>query len=673
MEQGPGNPVHPKSNIPWRMLSALLFALLAQFALETPPLNPVRYPWLGFSFYLAAILFIFLAWLKREIRLAPLPETILHIDEMNARWEMASIALVFLLISFILFKDNTFTLLNVSVWILGLSIFVWAFWEQAPGGKSFHEKIHEKLRQLSGIKFSYWTAVLLVIIGVVIFFRVYRLSEVPNEPYSDHAEKLLDVYDVLHGKTSIFFIRNTGREAIQFYVTALVALVFGTGVSFMSLKIGTVLAGLATLPFVYLLGRELGSRRVGLLALLLAGISYWGNVISRIGLRYTFYPLFAAATFYFLLRGLRRSSRNDIIVAGLLLGAGLHGYTAFRIVPIVFLLAFILYWLHRQSKGMRMQSAFWFGLAVLMALMVFLPLLRYAIENPERISYRTLTRLTNAEAPIIDPIWRILLINLFEAIIMPVWNNGAIWAHSVMGRPALDLISAALFLPGVILVLARYGRNRDWRDLFIILSIPILMLPSVLSIAFPNENPSLNRTGAALIPIVLVIALSLDGIMTSLENARQGIRGKVAAWSLAAAMLVFSCWQNFDLVFRQYDEQYRYFSLNATEVGKVVKDFLDGGNTMEQVFVLQYPYWVDSRLVAITAGHPEVNPIIQTDSLFSTLKEKPPLLFLVNQDDQTTLEILTLLYPQGILNRYTSERPDLDFWIYRVESTSRQP
>ena len=84
---------------------------------------------------------------------------------------------------------------------------------------------------------------------MVIFFRTYRLAEVPTEPYSDHAEKLLDVYDVLQGKTSIFFTRNTGREALQFYLTAVVALVFGTGVSFMSLKIGTVLVGLATLPF----------------------------------------------------------------------------------------------------------------------------------------------------------------------------------------------------------------------------------------------------------------------------------------------------------------------------------------------------------------------------------------------------------------------------------------
>jgi hypothetical protein len=655
------------------MLSALILALLAQLALEKPPLNPVQHPWLGFSIYLAVILLTFWAWLKGEITLTPLPETIFRIDEMKARWGLASIALVVLLLAFLLFRDNSFTLFNLTLWMIGLGLLVRAFWEQAPGETLLRERIWDRLKRLTKIKFTWWAAILLLVSGLVIFFRVYRLAEVPSEPFSDHAEKLLDVYDVLQGKTSIFFTRNTGREALQFYLTAVVALVVGTGVSFMSLKIGTVLVGLATLPFLYMLGRELGSRRVGLIALLFVGISYWGNVISRLGLRYTFYPLFAAATLFFLLRGLRRSSRNDIILAGLLLGIGFHGYTAFRIMPFVVLLAFVLYWLHAQSGGMRLQSAFWFGLLILVSLMVFLPLLRYALENPQSISFRSLTRLTGIEEPLANPAWMTFLHNLWRALTMFFWNNGKIWAHSVIHRPALDLVSAALLLPGVTLVLARYGRQRDWRDIFLILSIPLLMMPSILSIAFPLENPSLNRTSAALIPVVLIISLCLDGLMSSLERAWKGTKGTAIAWGLGIALLAFSCWQNFDLVFRQYDEQYRFFSLNSSEAGEIVRGFLEAGNMMEQVFVLEFPYWIDSRLVAIAAGYPEADPFIKREYLFDTLGTRPPLLFLFNQEDTASLEILTLLYPQGILNRYTSETPRGDFWIYRVTAGSKNP
>ena len=670
MDQGSGTPVHLKPHLPWRMLSALLLALVAQFVLEPPPLNPVRHPLLGLSIYILVILLTFWAWLKGELSITPLPMTIVRVDEMNVRWGLASIALVVLLLSFFLFKGDQFTLINLSVWLLGLGLIIRAFWEQVPGGKPLKEKIREALAHVG---FSHWFVILLLAAGLVFFFRVYRLAEVPVEPYSDHAEKLLDVYDVLQGKTSIFFTRNTGREAIQFYLTALVALAFGTGISFMSLKIGTVVAGLATLPFIYLIGKEIGGRRTGLLAFILVGIAYWGNIISRIGLRYTLYALFTTATLFLLFRGLRRSSRNDIIVAGLLLGAGLHGYTAFRIMPFVVMIAFILYWLHPPSREMRTQSVFWFGLVVLMALMVFLPLLRFTLENPQTVSYRTLTRLTGLEETIADPAWRILLSNFGRALIMPWWDNGKIWAHSVMNRPALDLVSAALLLPGVALILARYIRQRDWRDILLIISIPMLMLPSILSISFPGENPSLNRTNAALIPIIIVIALFLDGVMSSLERTWQGLKGAAAAWSLAIMLIAFSCWQNFDLVFRQYDQQYRSFILNSTGMGNIVRDFLDNGNTMEQVFVLEYPHWVDSRLVAIAAGHPEIDPVFKREFLFDTLYTAPPLMFLLNQDDSASLEILTLLYPQGILSRYTSDAPRSDFWIYSVAARSKRP
>ena len=664
-----------KSRFPWRVFAALLLALLAQFLLETSPLNPIRFPRLGILFYVPAILLTFRAWQKRELNLSSLPDMILRIDKMEVNWWSALIALAMLLVSFFIFKDNLFTVLNLCVWCAGLCLLVWSFWERTSKSSVNWAKPRSWIDYSpSRIKLSRWTIITLLTFALVIFFRTYRLTEVPHEPIADHAEKLLDVYDVLNGNLSIFFPRNTGREAFQMYLTALVAIVFGTGVSFLSLKIGTMLAGLVTVIFIYLLGKELGGPRAGWLALLLSGIAYWGNVISRIGLRYALYSLFASVTLFFLIRGLRRSSRNDIIIAGLLLGLGLHGYTAFRIMPVVVLAAFGLYWLHPQSRGLRVQSAFWFSLVVLMALMVFLPLLRYMLENPDIVLLRSVTRLTGAEKAITDPVWKILLVNTGRALAMPFWNNGKVWAHSIMYRPALDMVSAALLLPGVTLVLARYSRQRDWRDIFLILAIPLLMLPSIMSIAFPDENPALNRTSAAFIPIIIVIALCLDAIISSIEHAWQDHKGTVAAWGLAALLIAFSSWQNFDLVFHQYDQKYRANEWNSTEVGNLVRRFLDNGNTMQQVFVLAFPNWVDSRIVAMTAGHPEVNPYLASENLKDTANFTQPLMFLLHQDDTIDLEILQSLYPQGILNRYTSDNaPRHDFWAYFVPASSSIP
>ncbi len=131
------------------------------------------------------------------------------------------------------------------------------------------------------------------------------------------------------------------------------------------------------------------------------------------------------------------------------------------------------------------------------------------------------------------------------------WNDGVIWVHSVPDRPALDIVTGALFLIGSVLVFVRYLRKRHWLDLFLLVSIPILLLPSILSLAFPTENPSLNRTGGAVVPTFLIAALALDGFITTLAA---GHRRKLWAYAATGILLLWSASQNYDLVFHQFDQ-----------------------------------------------------------------------------------------------------------------------
>ncbi len=343
------------------------------------------------------------------------------------------------------------------------------------------------------IRVSWWTLLLVAATALIFFFRFYHTATVPPEPFSDHAEKLLDVYDVSQGITHIFFPRNTGREAFQMYWTLLIAKLFGTGLSFLSLKLGTAILGFLTLPFIYLLGKEIGGRRVGFIAFLMVGIGYWPNVISRVGLRFPLYPLFAAPTLLFLVRGLRTHNRNDFLLSGLFLGIGLHGYSPMRIMPFVVVAAFVIYWLHsRRSQSMDTQKELpiWLTMLGMVAMFVFLPLLRYWFDDPAVFGFRAFTRLSNVEQPIPGPAYQIFFSNLWNGLKMFNYDDGEIWVNSVVHRPALDTITAALFLIGVVLLLVRYLRNRHWLDLFLLVLVPLMLMPSILSLAFPHENPA---------------------------------------------------------------------------------------------------------------------------------------------------------------------------------------
>jgi hypothetical protein len=656
----------PRITLPWRSLLALVFALAAQISLQPRPDRT----WIpGVILYLVAAGWLVWAAWKGEWTPADLPEAEGHIEDyrVRARWLFVSLPLA--LVAFLTLGGNQFNPLNLTLWILAILFISLAFWQGDFPFMGWWRWLKEHLRLPWNLSLSGWTLLILVSVVLVVFFRTYRVDQVPPEMVSDHAEKLLDVWDVLHGQTSIFFPRNTGREALQMYLTAGIIQLFNTGYTFLSLKIGTILAGLLTLPYLYLLGKELGNQRVGLLAMLFAGIAYWPNVISRVGLRFPLYPLFVAPTLYYLLRGLRTSNRNDYILAGLALGIGLHGYTPIRILPIVILVAVGIYLLHSQAKGKRLPAVSGLLVLVLVSLIVFLPLMRVALEYPSLFDLRAFSRLGTIERPLPGPALLIFLKNLWNASIMVFWSDGQIWVHSVTNSPALDIISAALYYLGVILLLVRYIRRRTWQDLVLLLSVPMLMLPSILSLAFPEENPALNRAAGAIVPIFLIVAIALEGLMSAIHRRLSSKTGSTLAWGLAILLIFFSALGNYDLVFSQYQRAYELSSWNTTEMGKVVADFGTLNGSTETAYVVPFPYWVDTRLVGMNAGDPSRDYAIFPDQIPATLNDPRPKMFLVNPEDQTDLDVLRQLFPQGYLSTYSS-LVGKDFYIYSVPPAS---
>jgi len=671
----------PLPPFPWRVLLAFGLALIGQIMFE-PPHARAEF---GFVFYIAAFALLGWALLRGEWTLPSLAPTSEGTDPLTVRFLPFIPAVLLFWLAFLLLggsqlmpgislpdsiaaylplEDNQFSGLNFSLWILVILFLMRAFWLNRNAPASIVDTRDPLLPR------NVWIILLIAATALVLFFRFSETPGVPPEPFSDHAEKIFDVYEVSTGETRIFFPRNTGREAFQMYWTLFIAKFFGTGFSFLSLKLGTALLGFLTLPFIYLLGKEIGGGRVGLFAFLLAGIGYWPNVISRVGLRFPLYPLFVAPTLLYLIRGLRTRNRNDFLLAGLFLGIGLHGYSPMRIVPFIVVIAFILYWLHSQSKGARKELPVWLTMLALVSLFVFLPLLRYWLASPEEFGFRAFTRIGGVEQPLPGPAWQIFLSNFWNAIRMFNYDDGEIWVHSVTHRPALDIVSAALFLIGVVLILVRYIRQRHWLDLFLLISIPLLLMPSILSLAFPGENPALNRAGGAYVVVFVIVALALDGLLSSL--GRGGTRNALM-WGLAGLLLLVSASQNYDLVFNQYYNSFRGGSWNSSDMGGVIQEFEQTYQRTDTVWIVPFPHWVDTRLPAVWAGIPNRDLAVWRENLPSTVEFAGPKLFLVKADverpegnDQESLNVLESLYPTGQLRMFDSGVPGHDFWIFTV-------
>ena len=648
---------------PWQVIVAFIVALIAQGLLE-PPVQTK-----GAALVLYLIAFVILIWSYFNNRWVMAENEILADGEwplFRVKWQFLLAGSFITIFAYISFTGYVFTFINLALWIISILCFLAGFLDFhrfIPKVKSFIKSIIQGNWKLN---ITWGTILLLAAVIIIIFFRAYQLNSVPPEMTSDHAEKLMDVEDVLKGQWSIYFPRNTGREFFQFYWTVLVIKLFKTGISFMSLKIGMVAAGLLTLPYIYLIANEFWNKRVAFLALIFAGIAFWPNVISRVGLRFALYPLFTAPAIYYLLRGLKYGRRNDFVWAGIAIGLGMHGYSPYRAVPILLLVAVFLFILHRRNRSTQEKAIVGTILMGVTSILVTLPLIRYAIDNPDIFSYRLATRLSGIERPIPGNPIVIFFDNLKNAMLMFGVNDGTTWLHSIPDRPALDVITAALFYFGIVLLLVRYIHKRQWLDLFMVISVPILMLPSILSIAFPEENPVLNRTAGAIIPVYLIIAICLDGFLSAIERFIQGKAGKVTVILISAILIFYSARQNYDFLFNTYEGIYRESAGNTTEMGQVIRGFAEFVGTPESAWVVGFPYWVDTRLVSIEAGYPIKDYAIWPEHLEETLYIEGPKLFIINTQDNEDLATLMEMYPTAKVTRYTSKVPGRDFLVMLV-------
>jgi hypothetical protein len=245
------------------------------------------------------------------------------------------------------------------------------------------------------------------------------------------------------------------------------------------------------------------------------------------------------------------------------------------------------------------------------------------------------------------------------------WNDGQIWPVSIPGRPALDVISGVFFYLGLVLLLIHYLRQRKWEYGFLILAVPMLMLPSILSLAFPQENPAPNRAGGAMVPVFLIIGLAMDGLMEQMKSRR---------WAnvVIAGLFALAALQNYALVFNQYQQQYALSAWNTSEMGLVLRNFAENSGSLQATWVVKSPHWVDTRLVGIHAGEPTRDFGIDLENIPATITEKGAKLFLVRHfarpedraEEEMALVTLQQTYPQGWGELYTSQYAGKDFWVF---------
>jgi 4-amino-4-deoxy-L-arabinose transferase-like glycosyltransferase len=372
-------------------------------------------------------------------------------------------------------------------------------------------------------------AALIAILAVAVAARVVGLGQVPPGLSADELANSRMAERVLDGDRPIWFEESFGHEPLYHYAQAVTMVPFGFNV--WGVVLPSVIAGAATVWLIYALGRRAFGPAVGLTAAGGMAVTWWPVFFSRVGLRIGGLAPLAAAAFYALWRGLEetrqagRSSSLWLLLAGLLLAAGLYTYSAARALPLAIgalLLYLILF--HRHRLRSRWAALL---LAAILAAGLYWPLHRYLSAHQTADA-----RAAQIDAPLAalkdgDP--RPILENALTTLGMFGFEGDPKWRHNVAGRPALTPVGAALFYGGLLLALWRW---REPRHAMLLLWWGAGLLPGITTV----DAPSSNRLIAALAPTYLLAAAGGVAAARWIASRRRGALPALIAAGLAAGL-----------------------------------------------------------------------------------------------------------------------------------------
>lgn len=525
--------------------------------------------------------------------------------------------------------------------------------------------------------------------------RLQHLDVVPADIGWDLPYNFTDALSILRGEYRIFFPANLGREGLFFYLIALVAKF--APLSHFSIKLTSALVGILTIPVLYLTARRLFPESVALGAAFLLAINRWHIVLSRAGFRVILLPLFSLLMIYAFVRALQSYRLFDFGLAGLVLGLGLHTYFPYLFVPGALVAALFLLVL----SGRRLP---WTSLLPLLAIMlaialvVYAPLGRYALEHPQEYIARAAlqARLLKGDEHRTGLNLSFLMDNLRTTVLMfNVYGDG----NSRFNVPAFRHFG---FISGVLLVLGTFYALRRWRhgnNGVLLAFFFVLMLPSGL-MALPRELPNIFRASGSIGPGLVLAALPLPVIGKRLKD----LSADLPDWDVRIQLRLSSFGEAYEflwqvgrrslllalpvlvmalLLIAEYRETRRFYFHDfvqvlpdkqnvsiAKEMARQIETYGDPASS----FIKVWPHWFDGRALLMylrQESEREWNPYFYLDKLDPN---QPPLslitnraLFLLNPADQEGLTVLRNAFPHCTTKPYLFPDGTPAFIVVHVE------
>lgn len=296
--------------------------------------------------------------------------------------------------------------------------------------------------------------ILIVIMLLAGFMRLWEINHYPGGLFPDEAANGLDVNSILKGDVHPFYERGNGREALFFYVIAAVVALFGRGP--WQHHIVSASFGIAEVYVAYLLTKRLFGKKMALLSAFFMATCSYAVTVSRTAFRANTIPLFTGLTLYFFVKFFQSTDRKSklwaLFWAGISFGLGFYTYISYRMmIPLVLGFAVLLALAYRDRwplvwQNIKMQWAFVTGFVLSFAWIGY-----YFISHPGSFVGRAgQVSIFSSDLNHGDVLGTFL--NVLKATILSFWVTGdSNWRHNVSGYPFLSPFVSPFFAIGLIM------------------------------------------------------------------------------------------------------------------------------------------------------------------------------------------------------------------------------
>ena len=224
-----------------------------------------------------------------------------------------------------------------------------------------------------------WLWAVLAVTALAAFLRLYQLADIPPGITGDEGLVGLNARRILdEGWIGAYVTTGYGINSGPMYLTAPFVWLLGNTV--LAIRLPVAILGAATIPVAYVAFREMTGKTAALIAAFILAVSLWHIQLSRIAFTVNSWPLMEVATLAAVFWAFRTRSLALFVLAGALMGLGVHTYPAWPLFAGGMALFFV--WaLIRGGPMARPELLRGLALFSIAAFIGALPLIREALDS----------------------------------------------------------------------------------------------------------------------------------------------------------------------------------------------------------------------------------------------------------------------------------------------------